>query len=186
MPSVTDLTDPHRCKGGTPRGQCLNLALDGSDFCQYHRGIDQAPARKMQKYLLGNAEEQGLLNRYADDDALKSLREEIALVRVMVQNTLKWAQTDIEKINAYSKVNTFLLTLERLLKTCHTLDQSMGNLIAKPALHRLGQDIGQAIINRLEGVSNYESLVEALLGDLVRLVEDIDNGNMAEIPSEGR
>lgn len=176
MQTVTDLADPRRCKGSTSAGQCLAVAADGSDYCLQHHGVDRGQGRRMRKYLLATAEDQGLLAKYADDDELKSLREEIGLTRVMIQNTLAGALSDVEKINAYSKVNGFLLTLERLLKTCHTLDQSMGNLIGKPSLHRLGRELGQAVVDRLEGIPNYESIVEALLGDLVRIITDIDNG----------
>jgi type I site-specific restriction endonuclease len=130
----------------------------------------------MRKYMLASAEDQGLLAKYADDDELKSLREEIALLRMIIQKTLADAQSDVEKINAYSKVSEYVVKVERLLKTCHTLDQSMGNLLAKSALRRLGQQLGQAIVERLTGIPNYESVVEALLGDMVRIIEEIDNG----------
>mgnify|MGYP000857346084 CR=1 FL=1 len=176
MPSVTDLADPRRCKGSTANGQCLNLAVDGSEFCLCHHGVDRGPARRMRKYMLATAEDQGLLAKYADDDELKSLREEIALLRMIIQKTLDSALSDVEKINAYSKVSDYVVKVERLLKTCHTLDQSVGNLLGKSALRRLGRQLGQPIVERLTGIPNYESIVEALLGDVVRFIEEIDNG----------
>ena len=95
---------------------------------------------------------------------------------MIIQKTLDAALSDVEKINAYSKVSDYVVKVERLLKTCHTLDQSVGNLLGKSALRRLGRQLGQAIVERLTGIPNYESVVEALLGDVVRIIEDIDNG----------
>ncbi len=179
MQRVTDLADPRRCKGSIREGQCLNVAADGSDYCLCHNGVDRGPARRLRKYLLASAEDQGLLAKYADDDELKSLREEIALVRMMMQNTLASAQADVDKINAYSKVNTFLLTLERLMKTCHSLEQSLGQLVGKPALIRLGQQLCQIVVSRLEGVPNYEQLVDAIVTDMAAAFQNIDNAGSA-------
>jgi hypothetical protein len=176
MQTVTDLADPRRCKAGTATGQCLAVAADGSDYCVAHHGVDRGQGRRMRKYLLATAEDQGLLAKYADDDELKSLREEIGLTRVMIQNTMAGALSEVEKINAYAKVNGYLLTLEKLMKTCHTLDQSMGNLIGKPALRRLGRELAQVVVDRLEGVANYESIVESVLCDFARIIDEIDNG----------
>ena len=175
MPKVTDLADPRRCKGSTREGQCLGVAEDGSDYCLQHGGVNRGLARRVRKYLLATAEDQGLLGKYADDDELKSLREEIALVRVMVQNTLSAAQSEVEKVNAYSKVNSFLLTLERLMKTCHSLDQSLGQLLGKPALLRLGQQLCNVVVDRLEGVPNYEALVEVLIQDIITTIQNVSN-----------
>jgi hypothetical protein len=175
MQRVTDLADPRRCKGSAAEGQCVNVAADGSDYCVACGGVDRGPARRMRKYLLASAEDQGLLDRYASDDELKTLREEIALVRMMVQRTLATAQTDVEKINAYSKVNTLLLTLERLMKTCHSLEQSLGQLVGKPALLRLGQRLCRIVIDRLEGLPNYEQLVDAMIADIDAAFHDLDN-----------
>lgn len=176
---VTDLADPRRCKGAIANGQCVNVAADGSDFCLAHRGKDRGPARRLRKYLLADAEEQGLLDRFATDDELKSLREEIALVRMMVQRTLAGAQSDVEKVSAYTKVNTLLLTLERLMKTCHSLEQSLGQLVGKPALLRLGQQLCQIIVTRLEGLPNYELLVDAIIADISAAFQNLDNADPA-------
>ncbi|MHB8107842.1 MAG: hypothetical protein ACYDH4_10515 [Candidatus Cryosericum sp.] len=173
MTQVTDLADPRRCKGSDAQGQCRQQALEESDYCQQHGGRNVVPARQMRKYLLATAEDQGLLERYADDDQLKSLREEIALCRVMIQNTARTARTEVEQVTAYSKINTLLLTLERLLKTCHTLEQSLGQLVALPALIRLGQQLCQIVVNRLEGVPNYEQLVDAIINDIDRAFHDL-------------
>jgi len=175
MQRVTDLADPRRCKAPSLDGQCRNVAEEGSDYCRAHAGIDHMPAVRMRKYMLANAVEQGMLDRFTEDDNLKSLREEIGLVRMMVQNTLRMASTDMEKIQAYSKVNTLLLTLERLMKTCHTLEKSLGELVGKPALLRLGQALCQAVVERLEGLPNYEDLVDALIVDIMRAIQDVDN-----------
>jgi hypothetical protein len=185
MQRVTDLADSNRCKSSGPSGQCLNRAEDGSNYCTCHCGVNQAPARQLRKYMLATAEDQGLLDRYTDDAELKSLREEIALTRVMIQNVVRAAKTEAEKINAYSRVNSYMLTLERLMKTGHSLDQSLGQLVGKADLLALGKQLYQIVIDRLVGVSNYEQLVDAIISDMDRAFHNIGNKELeAEVRPE--
>jgi len=176
MQKVTDLADPRRCKAASCDGQCRNVAEDGDDYCRAHLSTPPAaPARRMRKYLLVKAEDQALLARYVDDDDLKSLREEIALVRMMIQNTLADAQTNMDRINAYSKVNTYMLTLERVMKTSHALEKSLDQLVSKSTLIRLGKQLCHIILDKLEGVPNYEQLVDALIPEIALAVQNISN-----------
>jgi hypothetical protein len=124
---------------------------------------------------LAQAQEQAKLAHFADHEDLKSLRDEIGLVRMMIQATWNSAKTDVEKLQAYSKVNTFCLTLERLVKTCQTLDQSMGHLIAKPALLRLAQSICNIVVTGLEGVPDYEARCDVMIPQIIQAVEKINN-----------
>ncbi|MEN6367713.1 MAG: hypothetical protein ABFC88_12955 [Thermoguttaceae bacterium] len=184
MEQVTDLADPRRCKGSSADGQCLNVAADGSDYCLGCGGVDHGPARRLRRYYLAQADVELKLALTAEGDDLKSLREEIRLVRRMVIETLNAAKTDIEKINAYSKVNTFLLTLERLMKTCHQLDQSMGSLIAKPALIRLAKRLCEIVVNGMDGVPDYERRCDEMLPQIIQAVEEINNNDKTMPESE--
>ena len=182
MERVTDLADPHRCKGSDATGQCRNLAADGSEFCLACGGVDRGPARRLRGYYLAQADDRAKLAHFSQDDSLKSLREEISLVRIMIETVWNSARTDVEKINAYSKVNTFLLTAERLVKTFHTLEQSMGQLIGKPALLRLAKNLCDIVVTGLEGVPDYEARCDEMIPKIIQAVQDIDNGT--NIPPE--
>lgn len=185
MPRVTDLADPHRCKGSSPSGQCLNVAEDGSDYCINHCGVNRGPARRWRKYLMATAEDQGLLDQYGADTDLKSLHAEIALTRTIIQNIVGSAKTEVEKTNAFSRVNSHMLTLERLIKTGHSLDKSLGELVNKAELLQLGKQLYQIVIDRLVGVPNYEQLVDAIIRDMDRAFHNVGNKELeAETESE--
>lgn len=184
MQRVTDLADPRRCRASSPSGQCLNVAEDGSEYCVCHQGVDRGPARRLRKYQLATAEDQGLLDRYSDDVELKSLREEIALTRVIIQSILRAAKTEVEKTNAYSKVNTHLLTLERLVKTGHHLDQSLGLLVGKSELLSLGKQLYRIVVDRLVGLPDYERVVDAIISDMDEAFHSVGNKQLEADESE--
>ena len=85
MDRVTDLADPNRCKGTTGLGQCMNVALEGSDYCRVHARAYQAPEKGMRGYLLAKAADRARLAQLSEGEGIKSLRQEIDLVHMMIE-----------------------------------------------------------------------------------------------------
>jgi hypothetical protein len=171
---VTDLADPHRCKGAIPSGQCLNRAAEGSEYCLAHNGVDRAPARNLRQYLLDKAHDQARLAQFAEHEEIKSLRDEIALARMLVERRWNMVQTDTDLLAACGTLNTLLLTIERLVKSCHQIEQSLGALLARQSVIKLGQQVCQIIIDRLEGIPNYEEIVDGIIQDIIATIKKTD------------
>jgi hypothetical protein len=172
--AVTDLADPHRCKGASRSGQCLNRAADGSEYCLAHRGIDRAPARNLRQYLLDKAHDQARLVQFAEHEDVKSLRDEIALARMLVERRFNLINTDSDLLAACGQLNALLLTIERLVKSAHSIEQSLGALLARQSVIKLGQRVCQIIIDRLEGIDNYEQIVDGIIQDIIDTIKKTD------------
>jgi hypothetical protein len=182
MQRVTDLADPRRCKGSQPDGQCQNVAEDGSDYCRACGGISQAPARRLRQYLLAKAQDSTRLAQFAEHEEVKSLRDEIALARMLIERRFNLIQNDADLISACGSLNTLLLTVERLVKSAHAIEKSLGALLARNAVLRVGQQICQIIVERLEGIQNYERIVDGIITDIVATISKADN---SEVPLVG-
>jgi len=180
MDNVTDLADPRRCKAGTRAGQCTCVSAEGSDFCVLHSGKDQTPARNLRQYLLAKANDQTRLAQFAEHEDVKSLRDEIALARMLIERRFNLIQNDADLLSACGSLNQLFLTVERLVKSAHAIEQSLGALLARHAVLRLGQQICQIIVDRLEGVPGYEQLVDAIILDIIATIRQADN---AEVPA---
>ena len=112
MQRVTDLADPRRCKGASVDGQCQNVAEEGSDYCRVHGGKDQAPARRLKQYLLTKAQDRERLAQFAENDALKTLREEVVVALGQLERRLSLAnRSDAEFLAAYPEVEKSLKLL---------------------------------------------------------------------------
>jgi len=177
---VTDLADPRRCKRGTHAGQCLRVAAGGSEFCTLHSGVDRAPSRNLRQYLLAKADDRTRLAQFAEHEEIKSLRDEIAFTRMLIERRFNLVQTDSDLVAACGSLNQLLLTVERLVKSAHAIEQSLGALLARQSVLRLGQQICQIIVDRLEGVPNYEQLVDTIILDIVATIQQADN---TEVPA---
>lgn len=175
MQRVLDPADPTRCKGTNPEGQCWNRAEEGSDFCRAHHGVNLAPARNMRQYLLTKVEERTRLAHFAEHDEIKSLRDEIALSRMLIEKLYNSINTHADLLTTCGPLNKLLLTVDKLVKDSHKLEQSLGNLLGRPAVLRLGQQIVEILMVRLEGVPDYVRLVDSILDDLVPTINSATN-----------
>ena len=179
MERVTDLADPHRCKASMGTGQCMGVALAGSDYCLVHAGSYRAPEKGMRGYLLARADDRAKLAAFAESDNIKSLREEIALTRIMVQERWNSAKSDAERLVMFGAVRPDIQALEKLVKTCNQMEERLGTLLSKPTLSRVGQQICQVLVNRLAGIPNYEQVVDILLSDISGVIQQAKNDDAA-------
>jgi hypothetical protein len=175
MQRVTDLADPHRCKGSKPDGQCQNVAEEGSDYCIACGGVDHAPARRLKEYLITKVADQVRLAQLAENDGLKSLREEVAVALGMLERRLGLVKTDVEFLTAFPQIERFFKTLADLKKANLSLEQKTGAMLSRSAVLRLGQQLCQIIVDELDGIPNYEQIVDRILTKFVPAIERADN-----------
>lgn len=175
MERVTDLADPRRCKASVGTDQCRTVAVEGSDYCSIHAGSYQPPEKGLRQYYLARAQDRARLAAFAEHDDIKSLRDEIALTRMMIEAIWNSAQSDIERLSVYGRVNAHILTLEKLVKTCNQLEERLGTLLEKSAILRVGQQICEVLVSRLSGLPNYEQLVDPLMADVIGIISQARN-----------
>lgn len=163
-----DPADPQRCQAVTSKGQCTKLSIEGSSFCRTHCKKSPREAQ-MRHYLLSNPELQSRLNRQAAIEEVRSLREEIHIARVMVETRLDLIEDDDrgDMLAAFSNVNTYLATIEKLVSSCHRMEVSLGTLLSKASIFTLGQEIVNILIDELQHVPGYEAIIDRISEKIV-------------------
>jgi hypothetical protein len=91
--------DPDRCQGINALGQCRFKVIPTTQYCPLHgharvRSLERA---RVFKYQLERADFQNRLDGFANSETIKSLDEELAILRLLVQNFLK--AHDIESVS---------------------------------------------------------------------------------------
>jgi len=175
MEHVTDLADPQRCKGAQPDGQCRNRAEEGSDYCLACGGVNRAPAQRLKQYFLTRAQDRTRLASLDDPEGLKSLRDEVVIATGMLERRLNLVKSDAEFISAFPQVEKFFKTLADLKKSNFFLEQKSGAMLSKGAALKMGREIIEIIVNRLEGIPNYEETVDAIIADIVATISKANN-----------
>ena len=174
-----DPADPQRCQSVLAEGQCPHLSIEGSDFCAVHAKVSKADVHKqrVQHYLLSNPELQTRLNRQASVEEVRSLREEIHLARVMVETRLDLIEDGDRggMLAAFSNVNTYLQTIEKLVSSCHRMEVSLGTLLSKASIFALGQEIVSILADELQGIEGYEEIVDRISERVVVAIAGQEN-----------
>lgn len=171
----TDPNDPCRCEATTQSGQCAHQAIDGRDLCAYHlKDRDVEDKMSLRSYILTNPDIANSANRHNQVDDLKSLREEIAICRSLVERRLNMIESNADVLAAVGQVNSLFLTLEKLISSCHRLETSLGTLLSRSSLLELAKGIVGIIMDELEGIDNYEEIVDKISERIISQVASFD------------
>jgi hypothetical protein len=171
MDRVTDPADPSRCKASDRDGQCWHVAEPGDDYCRKHAGTNQEEDRLIRNYHLTDARLRRRMAQKAGQEDYKSLAEEIHLTRILIEDLMNTHKTDTERLANCGAYNQLAMTLERLIKTSHQMEQSLGTLLSKPTIVLLGQDIIRILIDELRGVPQYEERIDRITGRMLETIE---------------
>lgn len=126
-----EANDPSRCEAVVKMGQCPYRAIEGQKMCPMHtRGNEEGQA--IRNYRLGKW--QSRVEEFADNNQVKSLREEIGLLRLILEETIQRCQEPTDLIIYSSKITDTILKIEKLVGSCHRLELSTGALLDKAAV----------------------------------------------------
>ncbi len=182
MEPVTDLADPQRCQGVIPHGQCMNKAEPGSKNCRAHGGTDLTEQTQMRGYLLAKAQEQTRLTNLSEGlEPVKELRDSIALLHMMVEKRWNLIRTDGDLLQACGPLNQMLQNMERLVSSCHKIEQNLGQLLAKQAILSLAKRMVEVMIEELEGVEDYEAIIDRITTKLFDTIREAGSTGMTTV-----
>lgn len=154
---------PEVCQGNTGNGPCQYKREEGSQFCGLHGGAASSNARKTRE--LNNYKLSGLLaeraNRIGDSSHIKSLADEIAMMRALLEAT-------------YSSIHStqeLLLYSDKLEKTAKLI----GDLVEK--WQKL-QERNKELLGREDVLRIFDRILEEIIGqigdnpDVIRVLAD--------------
>ncbi len=176
MIRVDDPADPQRCQGKAPDGQCMNRADTGSDYCTFHNhGQSKAGAEEQRLYHLTDARNRQRLAQLTDHDPVTALREVTALAVRLVERRVNLIETDDDLKNAYGDLITLQLTVERLKKSAHLIEQNLGVLQSKPTVLRLGQLFIQIVAEELSDINDHDNVIQRIADATIQAIVSANN-----------
>jgi len=89
------------------------------------------------QYLLTNPRFQTRLAELSTADEIKSLRDEVAIARMLVEERLN--DTNHDLFQSSGTINTLLLTIEKLVSRSHILEQNLGQLYRRSTIVQMMQ-----------------------------------------------
>lgn len=125
-----DEKSPFRCTAVTHNGQCIYKRTPHSEFCPLHGGTRDE--EKFQKYRLAKyrlTQYQGRVAEFANDDDIKSLREEIGILRMTLETLLN-SLTDKNKLIIYiDKIQHLVGQIQKTVESAQRMEEKTNTLI---------------------------------------------------------
>lgn len=177
IPTVPYPEHPDRCQGiRHGQGQCTNMSADYSTFCLCHGGNvagETAVKQALSNYRL--TKWQARLDDKTGQSELKSLRDEIGILRVLMEETLNKCHSDMELILQSGRIADLAMKIEKLVSSCHKLEGSMGKLMDKSAILQFAAEIVEIISKELDEYPDKISAIgEQIFAAVGRLGAEIE------------
>jgi hypothetical protein len=159
--------DPERCQAITGNGQCINKRHPGSEYCLAHGGNKAGQAQEKvhyRNYLLGQW--QARIDQKLAAPDLKNLRDEIAILRMLLEVRFSKCQEDVDLIMHTGAISDLIMKVEKVVTSCHKLETNLGQVLDKQALLNFAGRVIQIISTVLGGMENGDKLIDEI-GNLI-------------------
>lgn len=159
-----------QCEYTSRFAQCKYDALEGTRFCAHHARDNKSGLTR--QYMLSKAKYRERYSDFADHNEIRSLRDEIAIIRMLLEQRLNMVQSDSELLASCGQIAALAITIEKLVKSCHQLESKLGTLLGKPTLLNIASSIVQILLAELVDIPNYEQLVDKISDHIVKVITD--------------
>lgn len=166
--------DPSRCQANHAKGQCSYKAIDGSKYCAMHGGNKAVEARRTQLARQYNlAQWQARTEHFSDHEQVKSLRDEIGITRMLLENMITRCQDAGDLLLFSSKISDLVGKIEKLVVSCNRLEGSMGMLLDKAAALNIAAQMVEIISRYVDD----EKAIDAIAGEIAQAIANTNGAD---------
>jgi len=168
----TKANDPTRCQFE----HCVFKSVEGTERCPKHGGANIALSNEKQSirtYRLSKF--QARLEEFANDPNVKSLREEIGILRILMEEKFNSIATDLDLIAQAGGISDLCMKIEKLVSSCQRIEKSMGQYLDKNQVTQLGTETVQVIAENIKDPDVIEAITDGIITIMKRLLNESKN-----------
>ncbi len=139
--------DPERCQSVTVNGQCRNKCVPGQKGCAMH--CSPAKERKAANRQFQLTRWRTRVSEFADAPEIKSLREEIGIIRMILENTINMCDDHVSLLINSDKISKMVNDIDKLVNSCHKLEEKTGQVLDKTQIGTILDVIIKAITDQV-------------------------------------
>lgn len=167
--------DPNRCQAvrGGDGDQCMNLANPPSTFCMAHGGNKAANAAEkgeVRNYRLSKWKAR--IHGHADSAVIKSLREEIGILRIIMEERLSKCETGNDFILYASAIQDTVMKIEHLVTSCHKLEDKLKVVVDRAQLLQFATMVINIVASKVTDETILEQISDEILVAIGKLGAD--------------
>lgn len=161
-----------RCEGTISTGQCINCKVPGSNYCPNHGANRQLAAtngQAVRNYRLQRWKQR--VGEMADSDSIKSLREEVGILRVILEEMLNQCKDSTDLLLFSQRMSDLVMKIEKLVSSCDRLENRMGLLLNKDSVLQLAATYVQIINTYVQD----PNVIEQISEEMVKATQQVEN-----------
>lgn len=162
---------PQLCTHSGPRGQCHWHVVPGLDKCRKHANMDEI----IMGYRFSDPDLKERMDWHSRDELIESVRQEVVLVRALIEERRNFATTQADKIQAFPAILDAASKLDRLVTSLARLEKQSGQVLEKAAIQKLGRDIVAILIDELKDIEDRDSIVDRIAKKISQAVLNARN-----------
>ena len=148
-----------RCQGMAHGDQCWFFAVENGTNCMMHGGNKQLESQRkksLKNYQLTMF--RAKLERHSGSTEIKSLRDEIGILRMVMETRLNHCKDETDLILQSGPIADLVIKIDKLVCSCHRLEGSLGELLDKTSVLQFANviigiisdaDIGPEVMNKI-------------------------------------
>lgn len=168
---VSEPDDPTRCQAVNPtKGQCFNKAIEGTSLCPCHGGraaIQHQENAQLRTYRLKKF--QARLTEFAEHDKIKSLRDEIGILRILIEERLNLCNDELQLMLHSSQLSDLVMKVEKLVTSCNRLEGQLGTMLDKTQALQLGAEVVEIVARHVENEETLGAIADEIIESINRL-----------------
>ena len=148
-----------RCESTGKDAQCPYCKVGGSNHCPRHganSGLNVQKVERLRNYRL--AKWKNRVGEFADSPGIKSLRDEIGILRLTLETMLESCNDSMELILYSQRISDLVMKIEKLVVSCDKLENRMGLLLDKKSVLYLAQRYVEIINEHVEDVETIDAI----------------------------
>lgn len=153
-----------RCEATVKTGQCPYNKINNTNFCPMHGSNStsiKANGEVRRNYRLGRWKQR--VGELADHDSIKSLREEIGILRMVMEELLNKCEDATDLLMTSHRIADVAMKIEKLVVSCDKLEGRMGMLLSKRSVVQLAGEYVQIINNYVTDPDIIEQISEQMI-----------------------
>lgn len=165
-----------KCTHSGPRGMCPFDALPGLDKCGKHSDSETVTMG----YRFSDPDLKERLDWHSRDELIESVRQEVVLVRALIEERRNFATTQAEKIQAFPAILDAASKLDRLVTSLARLEKQSGQVLEKAAIQQLGRRIVEILTENLKDIPDRDTIVDRVAREIAKAVMSAKNESITD------
>lgn len=160
-----------RCQavGSGGEGQCRYMSFQGLanlneappnniDKCPKHSNLAHLERRAVHDLRL--TKWQARLDKFAESDKVKSLRGEIGVLRILLEETVDQCTSAKELTMNAGKISDLVVKIEKLVASCHRLETNLSMVLDRNEILKIANNIVIVINNHVKDPIVIENIAQ--------------------------